>query len=198
MKKADVLATIVVLRLLTGPTQAAGVGDGNEHRLPGSRVSLREAVQSSQTIVIVSDVEMGQPERRVSSGKRSYGHVKLKVVKSLKGKAADVVFPVRTTLIIYPPAAVETVPINGKEYIFFLKGLAPEVSQAVKVLPATQENLRAILGILRGGQEVAGCIELRDQTAHFVARNQDSALLAALLANEKARLVAVGPTVFSQ
>jgi hypothetical protein len=181
MKQADVLVTVVLLLLLTAPTRAVGVGDGNEDRLPGSRMSLREAIQSSQTIVIARDVEMGKPEMRVSSGKRSYGGIKLKVVKSLKGKAPDVIFPVRATLITYPPTAVETLPINGNEYIVFIKGVAPEVSQAIKVLRATEENRRATLGILQEGQKVAGFLEPGHQAALLIVLDKDLALLATLL-----------------
>src|SRR4051812_32540850 len=112
MRKAGVGLVIVAaasVAFVAGYGAIARAGDDKgggvaEERLPGSRVSLQEAVRLSGSIVVVRGVDMGRPSSRVSSGKRFYVHVKLNVVKSLKGDAPQEIFPVRVTLITLPKA----------------------------------------------------------------------------------------------
>jgi hypothetical protein len=124
---------------------ALGAILGEEH-LPGSRVSLQEAIRSSQTIAVVRVVDMGKLSPNVSAGKRWYPRVKLSVVKTLKGDAQREIYPVRVTLITLAKAK-ETAPDRDEEYLFFLK--SPPIT-AVKILRADAENVRATMEAIKG------------------------------------------------
>jgi len=131
-----------------------------EERLPGSPVSLQNAVESSQLIVIVPGVDMGMPSAagfESGHGQRYY-HVRLKVVKSLQGVAPSEIFPVYMALNWIPMAkekepgkdtqyllVLEKVPDKDTEYLFFLDAESNEAPRTVKVLRATDENIQATL-----------------------------------------------------
>lgn len=144
-----VLVTFTFFPLLLA---VAPDGDGEaDERLLGSRVSLRDAVRWSQWIVAARGLDMGRPTR-VSAGRLHYEGIKLKVVKSLKGDASPAISRVYLTRVI-DPKWVESMPIQDEEYLFFLDVTLRRQSEVIKVLRATDENLRAILEALKALDE---------------------------------------------
>lgn len=117
-------------------------GEEVDKLLPGSRVSLQEAVQTSQIIVTVKIVALGKKSARVSAGKLFYYDYKLKPVKTLKGEAPKEPFQTRLTLRIWPKDTAESLPTMDHEYLFFLIREQPTTLSAIKILSATDENIR--------------------------------------------------------
>ena len=131
----NALVTLCVLPHLGSATLA---NDGEtEKYLPGSRISLREAVQSSHIIAVVKVVEVGKPGQPTGSGNLRYHEYRLKLVQLLKGNAPNETFATYLTLRFWPKKMAETLPIKGHVYLFFLEDRFQPSLYSIKVLRAT-------------------------------------------------------------
>jgi hypothetical protein len=150
----SIIAIALVSMFTAGPgapSGRTGKDKGNsadEDRLPGSQIGLRESVRKSRLIVIAKDIDMGitDPDFR---GKAYYNNVTFGVAKSLKGDAPPKVTSVRVKVLTSPPEDAETTPHKDQEYLFFLEGTAPDALKAIKVLRATEEQIRSTTDALK-------------------------------------------------
>jgi hypothetical protein len=125
----------------------SGEADVNE-RLPGSRVSIQEAVSRAQIIVVTEVTDLGSAKLGPPGVARHLG-VKLKPSRGLKGGTGTRELTLESLEIQKPPKeAAEAAPEKGAEYLFFIEQLGPETNttpyRGIKVLPATKENLDAV------------------------------------------------------
>ena len=118
--------------------------------LPGKAVSTQEAVHRAGLIAVSEVLDLGSVTPG-PLGQMSFSSVKIKVVKSLKGRARGelrLFLPVRKS-----PKAKEATPEAGKEYLFLLEDKRPGTCAIVKILRPSEENLEKLKDILAKGDE---------------------------------------------
>jgi len=156
MSRPDVGFVIAMaLSSLFAPVLSSDIGPDDkgkgvavlEERLPGSDLSIQEAMERSNLIVVAKIIDMGGPEADFP-GKASYSNARVKLIGSLKGEANGerrVDVNVRT----FPKGDAESVPEAGQEYLFFLR--KPDAVQlwVTKAARPTGQTLRDVKGLLK-------------------------------------------------
>ena len=105
--------------------------------LPGSNVSVRQAKERSDIIVVAEFVEAGSA---IGIGAITvHISVKLKTSKVLKGNAPDG----ELTGLTMGASGEESEPMKGKNYLFFIE-TSGKARGITKVMPDTKENREAV------------------------------------------------------
>jgi hypothetical protein len=118
--------------------------DGNE-KLSGSRVTIQDAIEQSDSIVIARLSELGVASYDFP-GKTSFPDCVMEINRTLKGKQKGVM--VLNIDVIDGPKYLESIPKNGKEYIVFIKisNLTnPSHIKLIKMLNSSDEHIKIII-----------------------------------------------------
>lgn len=126
--------------------QTPGRPEVTEERLSGRRISNDDAVKSADGIVVGKIDSLGEAEPG-ASGQKYYGHVKVSVLRTIKGRAAGETLDMSLKVQVVSQRVAEEVPRPGQEYIIFLNRPAPGVANAIKLLAANTRNLDHITSL---------------------------------------------------
>lgn len=111
------------------------------------KVEMSSAVESSVAIVVAEMIDPGTLDLG-PPGQALHANAKIKVVSCLAGTISG-----EQTVTFFsqrsPEATAEGVPVKGEKYVFFLQQLSPRSLHAVKVLPATPQNIEQVRQLKR-------------------------------------------------
>ena len=118
---------------------------------PATALSGHEK-KSEDLIAVVPDIVVGKFTSLGSGsddapGATFYEKAEIEVVSSLKGTLSGNLqagYSVKS----FPPSKKETVPVIGTPYIMFIQKLGPTEYEIKKLLPATDDNLAKVKGLI--------------------------------------------------
>jgi len=138
------LGTVFASVSSTARSDATGVPT-REERLPGSRLSVQEALDRSHLVVVAKVIDVRILP--ILSGMSTRYEMTAKVVESLEGDAhGDLSVSIRIP-IIFPADERERVPETGRDYVLFLDRKIRSIS-AVKFACPSESMLQRIKGLL--------------------------------------------------
>jgi hypothetical protein len=144
---------IKVLRATKENLDAVADAQRREARWPGSGRHILAAARDAQLVVVAKLVELGK-DHIGPPASTSYGPSKIKVMRTLKGKAKEGLSPTFHVVTV-PPERAERVPVPGDEYVMFIEirdGVTPHV---LRMMPATKENIESSVRALEWPQAPA-------------------------------------------
>lgn len=110
----------------------------------GRNIDLPSAMDSADMIVVAELIDSGQADPGPPGQAYHYG-AKIKVLKDLSGNVSGE-YPIAFSVQRFPENIAEKTPAEGESHIFFLQRQPDNSLHAIKILPATNENIRRLEG----------------------------------------------------
>ena len=113
----------------------------------GRNIDLQSAIDSADMVVVADLLDPGQADPG-PPGQAYHYDAKIKVLRDLSGNASGeytITFSVQRT----PEYIAEKTPVEGETYIFLLQRKPGNSLHAIKILPATNENIQRLEGSKR-------------------------------------------------
>jgi hypothetical protein len=160
ISRAVVLIALAAF-LFTGTVYA-----GDEPKLPGSNLTIEDAVAKSDAVFKGQLTDLGEKDRNAGDHLTSgpeYDSAQVKVAQTWKGTV-----DAQISVGIFPyddPMHRETTPKVGESYIFFVEkseGTAAPF-RALKILPATHDNMTAAIVAILKAKTHAKLLEIQKE-----------------------------------